>query len=250
MSSKPNTGNLFPLQTDSMVTLTSSTNITTSSAGASSSNTKVVEEHEYKCLYLGTTLLTDATDRQALKMSARAVLADDARMLAEALVVDLKVAKNELSLIRHAQQTAVFSVRYSHLGACFILRENPRIVTLAVTETSPPGSFSTYGHILLLVTPDEANSLVAAVLAKFSPQQVPSSVPSARAGSSSTASVDGSSTLLFFGSDFPATVQTDSKVMVIPPSAVSDKLPSKVLRPAPPLPNTQSAAQSLCLLDF
>lgn len=240
------------------------TSISASSPSPSSSSSIKVEENVYSCCYLGTTLLTDATDRQSLKMSARAVLADDARVEAEALLVDLQLAEKELSMVRHEQQTTVFSVRYSHVGACFILRENPRIVTLAVTEKSPPGSFGTYGHILFMITPDDANSLVAAVLEKFSPRVI-QATPARGVSVSTSTAVEASSSLLFFGSDYPGSVEgaaPASNVMVIPPSSSASAVstPTKMMRPAPPLPPTyaqsvaqsaQSAAQSqLCLLDF
>ena len=117
---------------------------------------------KFNCLFLGSALLTDATDRHTLKMAARAVLADDARIVREGFVVDLMLTNRELNMICHRAQTAAVSAEFEHISACFIVRENPRVVSLAITEHS-----LNYALVFLMATPHEADSLVAAIVDKF-----------------------------------------------------------------------------------
>lgn len=125
---------------------------------------------QFYALYMGSTYVTDAQEKNALKMAARLLLEQDQQIVLSACEVDLHVLNGEIKAVRRVAPDAapcesiILQVPYHQVSACFILREDNKIVSIGVTDSK---SIS-HAHVFMLTTIELAEKMVSMVLKKFS----------------------------------------------------------------------------------
>ncbi|KAJ6219161.1 hypothetical protein RDWZM_004973 [Blomia tropicalis] len=125
---------------------------------------------QFYALYLGSTFITNAQGRNALKMAARVVLHDDQRILNEACEVSLNILNDHIEVKRKSTSNkgeqfdlTILNAPYHRVSACFILREDNKVVSIGVTERN----HLSQAHIFMLTTSELASRMVTSILSNF-----------------------------------------------------------------------------------
>lgn len=125
------------------------------------------ESGTYYALYMGSTYVTDPQEKNALKMAARMVLEQEADFFRNAAEVNVQLLEKQVKVIRrrysHPQEQYFLKFPYSSVSACFILRENTKIVSIGVGQ--PNGT--TNAHVFMLITSQTAEQMVADIIQHF-----------------------------------------------------------------------------------
>jgi len=122
------------------------------------------ENGPYYALYLGSAFITDPQKKDALKMSARMVLEDEQTIVRQSCEVDIHLGESQVKVTRRTSNKNLIQFGYGSISACFILRENTKIVSIGVGQ---PNS-TTNAHVFMLTTSILADQMINNIIKHFS----------------------------------------------------------------------------------
>jgi len=123
----------------------------------------IAEKGPYYGLYMGSTYVIDPQKKEALKQAARAVLELEDQIVFQSFEVDLHLEEDQVKVTRTINKKTFLQFGYGAISACFILRENTKIVSIGVGQPNN----ATNAHVFMLTTSFLADQLIRNIIKHF-----------------------------------------------------------------------------------
>ena len=122
---------------------------------------------QFYALYMGSSLVTDAQEKNALKMAARTLLEEEEQCFQSPCEVDIHLLPSGIKVMARqnskpssamsSDSKVILYTPYRLVSACFIMREDSKMISLGVTDPK----IVTHAHVFLFTTNQIAERMVS-----------------------------------------------------------------------------------------